>query len=81
MALNSVFSFIKMSDRDLKFVYLFCQTDTFLFVIETPIRKCKHPITMERAPAKRGTLKLKYVTEHRNTVDFHTPHVSKIVCV
>ena len=36
------FSFIKMSDRDLKFVYLFCQTDTFLFVIETPIRKCKH---------------------------------------
>ena len=38
MALNSVFSFIKMSDRDLKFVYLFCQTDKFLFVIETPIR-------------------------------------------
>jgi hypothetical protein len=38
MALNSVFSFIKMSDRDLKFVYLFCQTDTFLFVIETPIQ-------------------------------------------
>ena len=37
MALDSVFSFIKMSDRDLKFVYLFCQTDTFLFVIETPI--------------------------------------------
>ena len=37
MALNSVFSFIKMSDRDLKFVYLFCQTDMFLFVIETPI--------------------------------------------
>jgi hypothetical protein len=36
------FSFIKMSDRDLKFVYLFCQTDTFLFVIDTPIRKCKH---------------------------------------
>ena len=30
MSLNSVFSFIKMSDRDLKFVYLFCQTDTFL---------------------------------------------------
>ena len=27
-----------MSDRDLKFVYLFCQTDTFLFVIETPIQ-------------------------------------------
>jgi hypothetical protein len=26
------FQFIKMSDRDLKFVYLFCQTD-----------KCKHP--------------------------------------
>ena len=45
MALNSVFSFIKMSDRDLKFVYLFCQTDTFLFVIETPIRKCKHPFS------------------------------------
>jgi hypothetical protein len=45
MALNSIVSFIKMSDRDLKFVYLFCQTDTFLFVIETPIhvRKCKHP--------------------------------------
>jgi hypothetical protein len=38
MALNSVFSFIKMSDRDLKFVYLFCQTDTFLFIIETPIQ-------------------------------------------
>jgi hypothetical protein len=36
------FSFIKMSDRDLKFVYLFCQTDMFLFVIKTPIRKCKH---------------------------------------
>jgi hypothetical protein len=33
MALNSVFGFIKMSDRDLKFVYLFCQTDAFLFVI------------------------------------------------
>jgi hypothetical protein len=33
MALNSVFSFIKMSDRDLKFVYLFCQANTFLFVI------------------------------------------------
>ena len=45
MALNSVFSFIKMSDRDLKFVYLFCQTNTFLFVIETPIRKCKHPLS------------------------------------
>jgi hypothetical protein len=30
-----VFSFIKISDRDLKFVYLFYQTDTFLFVIET----------------------------------------------
>ena len=45
MALNSVFSFIKMSDRDLKFAYLFCQTDTFLFVIETPIRKCKHPFS------------------------------------
>ena len=39
------FSFIKMSDRDLKFVYLFCQTDTFLFVIENPIRKCKHPFS------------------------------------
>jgi hypothetical protein len=38
MALNSVYSFIKMSDRDLKFVYLFCQTDMFLFVIETPIQ-------------------------------------------
>ena len=38
MTLNSVFNFIKMSDRDLKFVYLFCQTDTFLFVIETPIQ-------------------------------------------
>jgi hypothetical protein len=37
-----IFSFIEMSDRDLKFVYLFSQTDTFLFVIETPIRKCKH---------------------------------------
>ena len=36
------FQFIKMSDRDLKFVYLFCQTDMFLFVIETPIGKCKH---------------------------------------
>jgi hypothetical protein len=34
------FQLIKMSDRDLKFVYLFCQTDTFLFVIETPIGKC-----------------------------------------
>ena len=45
MALNSVFSFIKMSDRDLKFVYLICQTDTFLFVIETPMRKCKHPFS------------------------------------
>jgi hypothetical protein len=41
MALNSV-----LSDRDLKFVYLFCQTDTFLFVIETPIRKCKHPFVL-----------------------------------
>ena len=39
------FSFIKMSDRDLKFVYLFCQTDTFLFVIENPICKCKHPFS------------------------------------
>jgi hypothetical protein len=39
------FQFIKMSDRDLKFVYLFCQTDTFLFVIETLIRKCKHPFS------------------------------------
>ena len=38
MALISIFSFIKMSDRDLKFVYLFCQTDTFLFVIENPIQ-------------------------------------------
>ena len=37
------FQFIKMSDRDLKFVYLFCQTDTFLFVIETPIGK--HPFS------------------------------------
>jgi hypothetical protein len=45
MALNSVFSFIKMSDRELKLVYLFCQTDTFLFVIETPMRKCKHPFS------------------------------------
>ena len=45
MALNSVFSFIKMSDRDLKFAYLFCQSDMFLFVIETPIRKCKHPFS------------------------------------
>ena len=39
------FSFIKMSDWDLKFVYLLCQTNTFLFVIETPIRKCKHPFS------------------------------------
>ena len=39
------FQLIKMSDRDLKFVYLFCQTDTFLFVIETPIGKCKHPFS------------------------------------
>ena len=45
MTLNSVFSFIKMSDRDLKFVNLFCQTNTFLFVIETPMRKCKHPFS------------------------------------
>ena len=45
MALNSVFSFIKMSDWDLKFVYLFCQIDMFLFVIETPMRKCKHPFS------------------------------------
>jgi hypothetical protein len=30
-ALN--FSFIKMSDRNLKFVYLFCQTSTFLFLL------------------------------------------------
>jgi hypothetical protein len=37
------FQFIKMSDRDLKFVYLFCQIDMFLFVIETPIGKFKHP--------------------------------------
>jgi hypothetical protein len=29
-ALNSVFSFIKMSYRDLKCVYLFCQTDMLL---------------------------------------------------
>ena len=75
MALNSVFSFIKMSDRDLKFVYLICQTDTFLFVIETPIRKCK------RATAKRGTLKLKYITEHRNKLTSTLTQVSKIVCV
>ena len=47
MALNSIFSFIKMSDRDLKFVYLFCQTDTFLFVIETPMHKCKHPFSRD----------------------------------
>jgi hypothetical protein len=39
------FQFIKMSDRDLKFVYLFCQTDMFLFVIETPIGKFKHPFS------------------------------------
>jgi hypothetical protein len=30
-------SFTKMSDKNLKFVYLFYQTDTFLFVIETPM--------------------------------------------
>jgi hypothetical protein len=28
-----------------KFVYLFCQTDMFLFVIETPIGKFKHPFS------------------------------------
>jgi hypothetical protein len=39
------FQFIKMSDRDLKFVYLFCQIDMFLFVIETPIGKFKHPFS------------------------------------
>jgi hypothetical protein len=44
--------------------YLFCQTDTFLFVIETPMRKCK--ILLAGAPAKRRTLKLKNITEHRN---------------
>jgi len=38
-ALNSVFRFIKMSDRDLKFVYLFCQTGTFPFeLLFIPIR-------------------------------------------
>ena len=31
--LNSVYSFIKKSDRDLKFVYLFCPMVTFPFVI------------------------------------------------
>ena len=36
------FSFIKISDRDLKFAYLFCQTDTFLFVIETPFSRSEH---------------------------------------
>jgi hypothetical protein len=53
MALNSVFSFIKMSDRDLKFVFLFCQTDTFLFVIET--RKCKHPFSRNQHQELRTT--------------------------
>jgi len=39
MALNSVFRFIKMSDRDLKFVYLFCQTGTFPFeLLLIPVR-------------------------------------------
>jgi hypothetical protein len=26
-------------------VTVLCQTDTFIFVIETPIRKCKHPFS------------------------------------
>ena len=42
MALNFVFSLLKCQ-TDLKFVYLFCQTDTFLFVIETPILFSGHP--------------------------------------
>ena len=47
MALNSVFSFIKMSDRDLKFVYLLsdrhvplCNRNSY-----TNVRKCKHPFS------------------------------------
>jgi hypothetical protein len=56
LALNSVFSFIKMSDRDLKFVYIFCQTDTFLFVIETPIHKCKHPFSRNEHLLQTGCL-------------------------
>ena len=39
MALNSVFRFIKMSDKDLKFVYLFRQTGTFPFeLLRIPVR-------------------------------------------
>ena len=39
MALNSIFRFIKMSERDLKFVYIFCQTRTFPFeLLIIPVR-------------------------------------------
>jgi hypothetical protein len=41
----AIYKSYHLTDRDLKFVYLFCQTDTFLFVIETPMRKCKHPFS------------------------------------
>ena len=43
-ALNSIFSFIKMSDRALKFVYLFCQTGTFLFLLNrtSPSSSCTY---------------------------------------
>ena len=64
-----------MSDRDLQFVNLFCRTDTFLFVIETPMRKCKHPFS---APAKCGTLKLKYITEHRNKFTSTLPKYQRL---
>jgi hypothetical protein len=35
---------ISVKNMNLLF-YLFCQTDTFLFVIETPMRTCKHPFS------------------------------------
>ena len=43
-------SFIKMSDRNLKFVYLFCQTGTFLFLLNrtspsSSYMYCKHPFS------------------------------------
>ena len=53
------FSFIKMSDRDLKFAYLFCQTDTFLFVIETPIQMYVNVNILLVGTSTRKTLNIK----------------------
>ena len=52
----------------------------FLFVIETPIGKCKHPFSklVGTSTCKTWNIKSEYITEHRNNLSSTLPEYQRL---